>query len=401
MRFFDIFTLFCLIGVACANVDQSTNQLTDSKSIESAVPLATASVSAPVSSSSGSVASTASAGPESRQILAGNPLQSGSGSANPSFANFPFNAYNSAQFVSSLNANPASLSGSLSSLNSPTGSASGNSLLSMLRPQQTGGRRSSLTNRLKNFMSSFFGNGKENNNINANNPYLASGSSYSFAYKQPPFNFQPSSSSSAFGPSSSSNAASLGSFGDFASASAYRPVVFPAYPGSSNNPSSLSSNSNLNTFAGSLDQGSLANNYKSQFGSSSAFNQALAPSTSYWSNNANNVGSLGSSLGSASFAPNQASPNGYGSFPNNAMFSGFQAAASSHSNVYSQPAPNSNLNGNNLNTLNNLNNLNNPNNNINNNNQLNGNIPPANLNGVASSSSSSSASGLRNQDNNQ
>jgi hypothetical protein len=141
----------------------------------------------------------------------------------------------------------------------------------------------------------------------------------------------------------------------------------------------------------------MPNNYKTQFGNSGGspgFNSQLAPSTSYWNGaNGNNGASIGSPLGpsgSASFAPNSASANAFGSFPNNGLYSGFQAAASSHSNVYSQPGPNT-LNGN-------SNGNGNSNSNSNMNNNLNGNMNGGNLNSAGSSASSSS---MRNPDNNQ
>lgn len=66
-----------------------------------------------------------------------------------------------AQSAAPPSAPPASWGSSLtqslgSTLGSTFGSGSGQSLLSLLRPTQAGGRRSSLTSRLRNLMSALF-----------------------------------------------------------------------------------------------------------------------------------------------------------------------------------------------------------------------------------------------------
>lgn len=161
MRSISFVCLLFYVGLALANVDP--NSIDSGKSIDS--PSASSVNSVVVgsanngASSSSSGSNAPSAGPESRQILAGNGLQTNpmsSGAAN-SFGNYPFNSYASAPFVSSLNGNSNAMSGLLPGQAGAAGnSGPGSSLLNMLRPQQNGGRRSSLTNRLKNFMSSFF-----------------------------------------------------------------------------------------------------------------------------------------------------------------------------------------------------------------------------------------------------
>lgn len=164
MRLFGFVCWLICVGLVSANVDQNSAAIDSSKSIDSQVQSASSvntAIAGPATNgaSSSSGLNAASAGPESRQILAGNGLQTNSLSSNAanSFNNYPFNTYASGPFVASLNANPNSMSGSFpGQAGAASSSGSGGSLLNMLRPQQNGGRRSSLTNRLKNFMSSLF-----------------------------------------------------------------------------------------------------------------------------------------------------------------------------------------------------------------------------------------------------
>jgi len=139
--------------------------------------------------------------------------------------------------------------------------SSGQSLLSILRPSLAGGRRSSLTSRLRNLMNALFYSGSFLRR-ETSSPYLGSGSSYSYAFRPPPFGF----GSSGF-PSSSGMASAIGGQNLFGSASSYRPVVLPNY----GSPQS-DSWSNYKQFA-SNPQSSIPSSYSSsQYAQSSPAN---------------------------------------------------------------------------------------------------------------------------------
>ncbi|RWS30493.1 hypothetical protein B4U80_07454 [Leptotrombidium deliense] len=192
-------------------------------------------------------------GPEPRQISS--PISGSSSSAV-----FPYNVYQNSGYNT----------GYVPQTPSSTGS-----VLSILRPIQ-GGRRSSLTNRLRNLMSALFFRRE------TSSPYLASGSSYSYAYRQPPLGFT----------SSSSNY--------YGSASNRYPVVFPSY--SSN---AASNNwSNYKQWQSPGSQSIPATVLNSQLNSANGANYAWSssagsPSASYSISSLNPYGSSGSPYGSS------------------------------------------------------------------------------------------------------
>jgi len=120
----------------------------------------------------------------------------------------------------------------------PQTAASAGSWLSLLRPSQyfntQGGRRSSLTSRLRNIMSAIF-------RREQSSPYLAQGSSLSYALRQPPLGFGLGAGSLGAAGLTSGLTSGLGSsFGSSAqnaallqAASAYQPLVIPSASSSS------------------------------------------------------------------------------------------------------------------------------------------------------------------------
>lgn len=211
-------------------------------------------------------------------------------------------------WLQSAQAPPPSTYGS--SLPSWMGS-SGQSLLSILKPSMTGGRRSSLTSRLRNLMNALFYRRE------TTSPYLASGSSYSYAFRPPPFGF----GASGF-PTSSGIASALGSSNLYGAASSYRPVVLPNYPSPQTD-----AWSNYKQYA-SNPQTSIPSSYSSsQFAQSSPTNWnsgssgSPSQSSAIWqSGSQSGTGSSYSGLSSSSY-PSYSS----GSSSSN---SGYQAAAS-------------------------------------------------------------------------
>jgi len=178
-------------------------------------------------------------------------------------------------------------------------SSSGQSLLSLFRPNVVGGRRSSLTSRLRNLMNALFYRRE------TSSPYLGSGSSYSYAFRPPPFGF-----SSSFPTTGLTSA--LGSQNLYGSASSYRPVVLPNY-GSA--PTDWSNYKQYASSGQSAFSGSPASWNSGSSGSGSGSN-ALWPSSSGQSGS----GSQYSALSSSQY-PSYSSGSGSSN-------SGYQAAAS-------------------------------------------------------------------------
>jgi hypothetical protein len=151
-------------------------------------------------------------------------------------------------------------------------------------------------------------------------PYLASGSSYSYAFRPPPFGF----GASGF-PTSSGIASALGSSNLYGAASSYRPVVLPNYPSAQTD-----AWSNYKQYA-SNPQTSIPSSYSSsQYAQSSPTNWntgssgSPSQSSAIWqSGSQSGTGSSYSGLSSSSY-PSYSS----GSSSSN---NGYQAAAS---NVY-------------------------------------------------------------------
>ncbi|KAI1285030.1 hypothetical protein HDE_12257 [Halotydeus destructor] len=169
----------------------------------------------------------------------------------------------------------ASLYQNMLSSGLPQTAVSAGSWLSMLRPSQ-GGRRSSLTNRLKNIMNSFFGRSSAPS-------FMAQGSNMmpSYAMRQPSLNFGPGGLGAAAAAAglgagglgaSGLGAAGLGSAGlgsaglNFgsnsgnnlmaAAASAYQPIVVPSSASVPSSSGSVGSGSSWNSnWAGSTSTG--------------------------------------------------------------------------------------------------------------------------------------------------
>lgn len=210
-------------------------------------------VSPPVAPSVGS------SGPESRQITTGvNGQMSGVSSSLGS--NYPY----AAMYQNSVY-------GSGPKVQSAPGASGG--WLSFLRPGSSGsGRRSSLTSKLRNIWSNIFKRGESS-------PYLGSGSSYSFAFRNPPYGYNQGQGQGQglFGSSSSLGSSSGGSPGNlFGSASSYRPLVYPGFEaaaasGSGSGSSGVASLwNNYKQWASTMNQGAGVSNPLHGHGASSA-----------------------------------------------------------------------------------------------------------------------------------
>ncbi|XP_074593875.1 uncharacterized protein LOC141849450 isoform X1 [Brevipalpus obovatus] len=198
------------LSITCG-LARGSSETAKSDTISIGSPVAGSPNVAPSSGLSSIASAAVAPGPEARQV------PSSVGSSGPSL--YPYNLYQNSLNGYNLEGSPSSV-------------PSTSSMLSFLRSPQ-GGRRSSLTNRLRNLMNSIFFK-------DSSSPYMTSGSSYSFAYRPPPHQFPgfssglQSSMPSGYSPSSANFLNSA--------ASAYRPVVFPQYPGSSSGGSSASGN---------------------------------------------------------------------------------------------------------------------------------------------------------------
>lgn len=241
-------------------------------------------------------------GPEARQI--------GSNSGSSSGSVFPYNVYQSAVLGSGL----------------PQTASSTGSWLSLLRPSQ-GGRRSSLTSRLRNIMSAIF-------RREQNSPYLAQGSALSYALRPPPINF----AQSLPGVSGVSNLFGQNNQQLLAQASAYQPYVLPAsLSGQGLSSSGLQglSSSGPQSLASSISQSlssSLGNGLSASLPSS--LNSALGTGSNYAWTSGTGTGSS-SGLGSSSLSnssPYYSSGNsGTGTYQASAASpSNYQVAASSY-----------------------------------------------------------------------
>ncbi|XP_054161627.1 protein rtoA-like [Oppia nitens] len=194
---------------------------------------------------------------------------------------------------------------------SPSWLPSGQSLLALLKPNVIGGRRSSLSSRLRNLMNALFYRRE------TSSPYMGSGSSYSYAFRPPPFGF-----SSSF-PNSALTSALGGSGNMYGSASSYRPVVLPNYAAAAAAASAPADSwNNYKPFGQSSGQssysGSPSNLYSGNSGSPSQ-------SSAIWQS--------GSGSGSGSNSGSQYS-SAYPSYSNSGSGSSNTAYQASASNVY-------------------------------------------------------------------
>jgi len=235
----------------------------------------------------------------------------------------------------------SSASAPSSSWSSPSSwsSSSGQSLLSMLKPTMAGGRRSSLTSRLRNLMNALFYSGSFLRR-ETSSPYLPSGSSYSYSFRPPPFGF----SSSGF-PSSSGLGSSMSQQNLYGSASSYRPVVLPNYQTSSSdlwsNYKQYASNSQ-SSLPSSYSSSQFAQSLQSPLSWNGANGGTASQNSAIWQNAPQSSGSsyssLGSTLGSSNYPSysSGSSPSSYQSLSSNG-YPNTSYQRSSSVNQYSPP----------------------------------------------------------------
>jgi hypothetical protein len=296
-RLSKVIILAAVVAITTADSSKAGAPISSYEVTQAAITSAAASAPVPVVSQSASQ----SIGPEARQI--------GSNSGPSAGSVFPYNVYQSAVLGSGL----------------PQTASSTGSWLSLLRPSQ-GGRRSSLTSRLRNIMSAIF-------RREQNSPYLAQGSSLSYALRQPPLNFGAQSLSGSNNIFSQNNQQLL------AQASQYQPYVLPANSGLQG----LTSGSGVSGLGQSLTQSltsSLSNGLSSVSSLPASISSALsgAGSNYAWTSGSGSNSGLGSSSSSLSnSSPYYSSGNsGTGTYQASAASpSNYQVAASSYQPTYS------------------------------------------------------------------